>query len=123
VLVPSCTEFVSGYHRVRTAALARALENTCVTVLSPTVGDAPWSPAIDHNVGAAGVFAPADRSLSDTGVLAEGRLNRPQWVYADVDPAHLADVRAKGEMRNATDWRLQPGAAALVQHTDIVPLT
>ena len=108
MLIPSCTEFVSGYHRVRTAALARALENTCVTVLSPTVGDAPWSPAIDRNAGAAGIFVPADRSLSDTGVLAAGALNQPQWVYADVDLERLRPVKASGEMRNATDWPLQP---------------
>jgi predicted amidohydrolase len=123
VLVPSCTEFVSGYHRVRTAALARALENACVSVLSPTVGDAPWSPAIDHNVGAAGVFAPADHSFSDTGVLAQGALNRPLWVYAEVDLARLAEIRATGEMRNSIDWPLQPGAAALARHAEAVALS
>jgi predicted amidohydrolase len=123
VLIPSCTELVSGYHRVRTAALARALEGTCVTVLSPTVGDAPWSPAIDHNTGAAGVFAPADRSLSDTGILAEGHLNRGQWVYAEADLTRLADVKAAGEMRNVGDWPLQPGAAPLAQHVQVVALS
>jgi predicted amidohydrolase len=120
VLVPSCTELVSGYNRVRTAALARALENTCLTVLSPTVGDAPWSPAIDRNAGAAGILAPADRSLSDTGVLAEGALNRPQWVYADVDLERLHAVKACGEMRNRTDWGLQPGAAPLAHRVEVV---
>jgi predicted amidohydrolase len=123
VLIPSCTEFVSGYHRVRTAALARALESTCATVLSPTVGDAPWSPAIDYNSGAAGIFVPADRSLSDTGVLAEGTLNRPQWVYADVDLSRLAELKAMGEMRNAGDWPLQPGATSLAQHVEVVDLS
>ena len=123
VLIPSCTEFVSGYHRVRTAALARALENACVTVLSPTVGDAPWSPAIDRNAGAAGVFAPADRGLSDTGVLAAGALNQPQWVYADVDLERFRAVKACGEMRNATDWPLQPGAAPLAQHVEVAVLS
>lgn len=123
VLVPSCTEFVSGHNRVRTAALARALENTCLTVLSPTVGDAPWSPAIDRNAGAAGVFVPPDHSFSDTGVLAEGPLNRPQWVHAEVDLARLADVKASGEMRNAADWPLQPGAAPLAAHVEVVDLT
>jgi predicted amidohydrolase len=123
VLVPSCTEFVSGYHRVRTAALARALENTCVTVLSPTVGDALWSPAIDHNAGAAGVFVPADHSFSDTGVLAEGALNRPQWVHAEVDLARLAEIKAAGEMRNSTDWPLQPGAAPLARQAEVVALS
>jgi predicted amidohydrolase len=120
VLIPSCTERVSGYHRVRTAALARALENTCITVLSPTVGDAPWSPAIDRNAGAAGILAPADRNLSDTGVLAEGALNRPQWVYADVDLERLHAVRACGEMRNRADWSLQAGAAPLAHRVEVV---
>ena len=58
VLVPSCTERVSGYYRVRTGAMARALENTIATVMSPTVGDALWSPAVDRNAGAAGIFVP-----------------------------------------------------------------
>ena len=123
VLVPSCTEFVSGYHRVRTAAQARALENACVSVLSPTVGDAPWSPAIDRNAGAAGVFVPADHGFSETGVLAEGTLNRPQWVYARVDLDRLRKVKAAGEVPNATDWGAQPGAVALAQHAEVVDLT
>jgi predicted amidohydrolase len=112
ILIPSCTEFVSGYNRVRTAALARALENTCVTVQSPTVGLAPWSPAVDANSGAAGIFVPAEMGFSDTGVLAEGSLNSAQWVYATVDLAHLRGLRDRGEMRNVSDWRRQPGASA-----------
>jgi predicted amidohydrolase len=122
VLIPSCTEFVSGYNRVRTAALARALENTCVTVLSPTVGDAPWSPAVDRNTGAAGIFVPADHRFCDTGVLAEGKLNATQWVYAEVDLDRLGEIEAVGEMRNATDWSLQPGAAPLAPHVEVVDL-
>jgi len=123
VLVPSCTEFASGYNRVRTAALARALENTCVTVLSPTVGDAPWSPAVDRNAGAAGVFVPAEHGFSETGVVAEGILDQPQWVYADVALDRLRQIKAAGEMRNSTDWSTQPGAAPLAGHVDVVALT
>ena len=113
LLVPSCTERVSGYHRVRTGALARALENTVVAVTSPTIGDAPWSPAVDRNWGAAGVYVPAEAGVSDTGVLAEGRFNEPQLVFASIDLGRLDAVRAAGEMRNAVDWELQPGGAAL----------
>jgi predicted amidohydrolase len=122
VLVPSCTEFVSGWHRVRAAAMARALENACATVLSPTVGDALWSPAIDRNAGAAGIFVPSDRAFSETGVLAEGPLDRPQWVYAGVDLARLREVAATGEMRNSADWPFQPGAAPLAHHVEVVSL-
>jgi predicted amidohydrolase len=123
ILVPSCTEFRSGYARVRAAAMARALENTCVTVLSPTVGDAPWSPAVDHNAGAAGVYVPADHGFSETGILAEGPLNQPQWVYANVDLPRLQRVRETGEMRNSTDWALQPGATPLLDKVEVVSLT
>jgi predicted amidohydrolase len=122
VLVPACTEFISGYHRVRTAALARALENGCVTVQSPTVGHAPWSPAIDVNVGAAGIFAPAERGLSDTGVLAEGDLNRPGLISAVVDLGQVRRIRASGEMRNSSDWALQPGVVPLAHTIERVDL-
>jgi predicted amidohydrolase len=109
ILIPSCTEFPSGANRIRTAALARALENGCAVMTSPTVGDAAWSPAVDHNTGRAGVYVPAEHGLSDTGVLAEGEMNRPTWICADIDLAHLRHIRTSGEMRNALDWSQQPG--------------
>ena len=123
ILIPSCTEFASGYNRVRTAALARALENTCVTVVSPTIGDASWSPAVDRNTGAAGVYVPPDHTFSDTGVVAEGVLNQPQWVYGDVALDRLGEIKASGEMRNSTDWSAQPGATPLARHVEVVALT
>ena len=122
VLVPSCTERVSGYHRVRTGCLARALENTIATVQSPTVGDAPWSPAVDFNSGAAGIYVPSEHGVSGDGVLAEGKLNAAQWVTATIDLARLKRVRATGEMRNARDWAHQPGAPASAVKVDVVEL-
>jgi len=122
VLIPSCTERISGYHRVRTAARARALENQIATVLSPTVGDALWSPAVDHNVGAAGVFVPSEPTVSDEGTLAEGGLNDPQWVVATVNLARLALLRSRGEMRNYIDWENQPGAKPLKDKIEVVTL-
>ncbi len=122
ILVPSCTERVSGYHRVRTGSQARALENTIVTVQSPTVGDAPWSPAVDFNVGAAGIYVPPEHGVSDTGVLAEGVLNAAQWVYAAADLAALRHLRTSGEMRNFGDWPAQPGAEPLKHTVEVVSL-
>lgn len=115
VLVPSCTEFRSGYHRVRTAGLARALENGIAAVQSPTVGIARWSPSVDRNYGAAGIYVPAERDISDDGVLVKGTPGRPGWVHGEVDLARLRGVRERGEMRNFLDWPLQPGAHALPQ--------
>jgi predicted amidohydrolase len=122
ILVPSCTERISGYYRVRTGSAARALENTIVTVQSPTVGDAPWSPAVDFNVGAAGVYVPPEHGVSDTGVLAEGTLNAAQWVYATADLAALRRLRTSGEMRNFGDWPAQPGAEPLKHTVEIATL-
>jgi predicted amidohydrolase len=114
LLVPSCTDTAAGQQRVRLGAQARALENQCYTVLSPLVGEAPWSPAVDVNVGAAGIYCPPDRGFPDNGVIAEGRLNQPGWVYGVVDPAQVAGVRMQGQVLNFRDW---PG-----QYTAISPL-
>ena len=122
VLIPSCTERISGYHRVRTGAKARALENQIATVVSPTVGDALWSPAVDRNVGAAGIFVPSEPTVADSGVLAEGELNVPQWVSATVDLKRLNELRTSGEMRNFADWANQPGASCLTDKVQVVPL-
>ncbi len=122
ILVPSCTERVSGYHRVRTGSRARALENTIATVQSPTVGDAPWSPAIDYNSGAAGIYVPSEYGISDNGIVAEGALNAAQWVTATIDLARLRDVRTSGEMRNYRDWSMQPGAPAAPVAVETVKL-
>ena len=122
VLVPSCTERISGYWRVRTGSMARALENTIATIQSPTVGDAPWSPAVDFNAGAAGIYVPSEHGVSDTGVLAEGTLDAPQWVSASIDLARLRRLRDTGEMRNAHDWSLQPGAPAAKVSVETVVL-
>jgi predicted amidohydrolase len=104
LLVPSCTDALAGYSRVRIGAMARALENQCVTVQSPTVGDAPWSPAVDENVGAAGIFGPPDLGFPPTGVIAEGALDAPGWVVAEIDRTAIARVRAQGAVFNHAHW-------------------
>lgn len=122
ILVPSCTERISGYHRVRTGARARALENTIATVQSPTVGDAPWSPAVDFNVGAAGIYVPPEHGVSDDGSLAEGTLNAHEWVVATINLEAPHRLRTTGEMRNFGDWSSQPGAAPLSEAVEVVSL-
>ncbi len=123
LLVPSCTEKISGYHRVRTGAKARALESTIAAVQSPTVGDAPWSPAVDFNAGAAGIYVPSEHGVSDDGVIAEGKINTAEWVAGTIDLPRLRALRQSGEMRNFADWTEQPGAAPLAASVEIVTLT
>jgi predicted amidohydrolase len=113
LLVPSCTDTLHGYWRVRLGAQARALEGQMIVVQSPTVGDAPWSPAVDVNRGAAGVYGPPDGDFPDDGVIALGRLDAAEWVFAEVDLARVAHVRADGGVLNARHWAEQPGALSL----------
>lgn len=123
ILIPSCTERLAGFHRVRAGAVARALESQIATVTSPTIGDALWSPAVDHNTGAAGIFTPPEAQIAETGVLAEGRINEPGWIAATIDLAALRRVRREGEMRNHADWQRQPGSSPLGGSCEIESLT
>ena len=107
ILVPSCTDTTAGYWRVRIGCQARALENQCYVVQSPTVGLAPWSEAVDVNIGAAAIYTPVDYGFPDNGVLAIGELNATQWVYADIDLASIANIRQTGQVFNYRDWPLQ----------------
>jgi predicted amidohydrolase len=104
ILVPSCTDQLSGHSRVWIGARARALENQCIVAVSPTVGKAPWSPVIDRNVGAAGIFVPPDHGFSEDGMLARGHLNAPGWIYAAIDRQALARLRQDPEVFIRRDW-------------------
>lgn len=104
LLVPSCTDSMAGYSRVRIGAMARALEGQCITVQAPTVGDALWCPAVDHNTGAAAIYGPPDHGWPDTGVLAQSALNTPGWTLADVSRALIRQTRARGGVLNVIHW-------------------
>ncbi|MFT4046099.1 MAG: carbon-nitrogen hydrolase family protein [Solimonas sp.] len=112
IVVPSCTDTAAGYHRVRVGCQARALENQCLVAQAPLVGAAPWSPAVDINVGRAGVFGPPDRGFPDSGVIVEGQWNAARWVYADIDLDNVLKVRNEGQVFNHRHWHEQ-GQTAL----------
>jgi len=120
LLVPSCTESEAGYWRVRIACQARAVEAQCLVAQSPTVGDAPWSPAVDRNWGAAGLFGPPDRGFPSDGVLALGEPNATGWVRAEIELAGVARVRVAGEVLNHRDWAEQgPAKLPAVEIVDL----
>lgn len=104
LLVPSFTETLAGYWRVRIGAMARALEGQCVTVQSPCIGEAPGCPAMGPTTGAAAIYGPPDLGFPPTGVLAEGAINQVGWIYAELPEYAVAEVRAKGHVRNFSHW-------------------
>lgn len=107
LLVPSCTDTQAGFHRVRIGCQARALENQCYVVQSPTVGLAPWSEAVDVNTGRASIYTPVDYGFPDNGILAQGANDEPQWVIAELDLNDIAHIRSHGQVFNYRDWPRQ----------------
>ncbi|SMH39309.1 carbon-nitrogen hydrolase family protein [Maritimibacter sp. HL-12] len=108
ILVPSATEALEGFSRVRVGAMARALEGQCVVVHAPTLGAAPWNPVVDENTGAASIYGPPDRGFPATGILAEGAMNAPGWTIAEVDLARVRAARADGNVLTMAHWSEQP---------------
>ncbi len=104
ILAPSCTDSLAGYSRVRIGSMARALEGQCVVVHAPTVGSAAWSPATPENVGAAAIYGPPDLGFPPTGIIAEGEMNEPGWILADIDLGAIHTVRANGAVFNHAHW-------------------
>jgi predicted amidohydrolase len=110
LLIPSCTENLAGFNRVRLSARARALENQFFTAVSPLVGAAPWSAAIDENTGYAALFAPPDKFFPPSGIIAKGDLNAPALLIADADLALVEQTRRDGAVLNHRDWPPVPAA-------------
>jgi len=107
ILAPSCTDTEAGYNRVRIGAQARALENQIAVLQSPTTGTASWSPAIDINIGRAGLYTPPDYGLPADGVVAcstELAPQQSQWLYCKLDLAALKKVREQGQVATRRDW-------------------
>ncbi|AUH32702.1 carbon-nitrogen hydrolase family protein [Paracoccus tegillarcae] len=104
LLVPSCTDTVAGFNRVRIGAMARALEGQCVVVHAPTVGACAWSPAVDENRGRAAIYAPPDGLWPETGIIAQGEMDQPGWVFAKVDLARVAESRRDGAVLPYAHW-------------------
>ncbi|HRK42114.1 MAG TPA: carbon-nitrogen hydrolase family protein [Gemmobacter sp.] len=112
LLVPSCTDSLRGFTRVRVGSMARALENQCVVVHAPTVGLCDFCPAVDENVGAAAIYGPPDLGFPETGIFTETPMNQPGWAIATVDRAAIAEVRRAGGVLNHQHWEEQAARIA-----------
>ncbi|MEQ3699395.1 MAG: carbon-nitrogen hydrolase family protein [Paracoccus sp. (in: a-proteobacteria)] len=104
LLVPSCTDTVAGFSRVRIGAMARALESQCVVVQAPTVGPCDWMPALDENRGRAAIYGPPDGFWPGTGIIAEGEMDAPGWVRATVDLSRVDVSRRDGAVLPFAHW-------------------
>jgi predicted amidohydrolase len=113
ILAPSDTETEWGYWRVRTGAMARALENQVYTVQAPLIGAAPFCEFTNTHYGAAGIFAPSDKGFPAGGVIALGEANVPGWTVATLDLDAMQALRNGGNVQTFKHWPEQMGAGEL----------
>lgn len=103
LLAPSCTETIRGSTRVHVGARARALEQQCYTAVSPLVGDATWSAAVDINYGYAAFYSTPDRDLPGEGILAQMPAQQTGWLAQTLDLSGIDRVRREGQTLNFRD--------------------
>jgi predicted amidohydrolase len=103
LLVPSCTETLRGATRVHVGARARALEQQCYTLVSPLVGTAPWSPAVDVNFGYAASYSTPDYLFPEEGILQKMNPQQPGWMLQQLDLTWIEKIRADGQTLNFKD--------------------
>jgi predicted amidohydrolase len=116
LLAPSCTETLAGFTRVRVGSMARALENQCPVVHAPLVGAAPWCAGVEMNRGRAAIYGPPDAGWPETGILAEGAMDAPGWVVAEVSRDQIARTRADGVVLTHAHWPEQAARTARGVH-------
>lgn len=105
ILAPSCTETIRGATRVHVGARARALENQCYTIVSQTVGNAPWSPAVDINYGFAAFYCTPDKDMPEEGIILQKAPNTEGWLVQSLDFSKLETVRNDGQVFNFKDHK------------------
>lgn len=113
IMIPSCTGTVAGFNRVRIGAMARALESQCIVVHAPAVGSCDWSPAIAENRGMAAIYAPPDGLWDESGILAEGEMDRAGWVKARIDLNRVRQSREDGRVLPFAHWPESRGSTVI----------
>lgn len=103
IVAPSCTETIRGATRVHVGARARALENQCYVVVSQTVGNAEWSPAVDINYGFAAAYCTPDKNLPEEGIIAQNEPQKEEWLITELNFEKIKQVRADGQVFNYKD--------------------
>lgn len=103
ILVPSCTDDVHGYWRVRHCAEARCIENQAFVVMSSIVDGNSNYPEISEHHGQGGFYTPCDIGFPEGGVLKLGDVNQEGVAVANLDFVLLEKIRKNGTVLNLRD--------------------
>ena len=102
ILAPSCTDTRRGSSRVHIGARARALESQAFTVVSQTVGNAPWS-VVDVNYGYPAFYCAPVLDMPEDGILKESSPQEEGWLIQSLDLSHITAIRNEGRVFNFKD--------------------
>jgi predicted amidohydrolase len=103
LFVPSCTDDVHGYWRVRHCAEARAIENQSYVLTSGIVeGNANYL-EIESHYGEGVLLSPCDLSFPAGGLISKSKANEENMFLAELDLHPLREVRKSGTVLNLRD--------------------
>ena len=105
LFVPFLTDTQNAYMRVRTCAMARAIENECFVAITGSVGNLPKVENMDISYSQSAVFTPCDFAFPSMGIKSEATPNTEMILIADVDLQMLDELHSYGSVRNLKDRR------------------
>ncbi len=105
IFVPFNTNDRLGYLRVRSCALARAIENQIYVAIAGCTGTLPFIENADIHYSQCGIFTPSDISFARDAVASESTPNIETVLTHDVDVELLRRNRHSGTVRPWTDRR------------------
>ena len=105
LFVPFLTDTQNGYMRVRSCAMARAIENECYVAIAGSVGNLPKVNNMDIQYAQSAVFTPSDFAFPTNCIKAEATPNTEMTIVADVDMDLLKELHNYGSVRTLKDRR------------------
>ncbi len=105
LFVPFLTDTQNAFTRVKSCAMARAIENECFVAIAGGVGNLPKVHNMDIQYAQSAVFTPADFSFPTNGIKAETTANTETVLIVDVELDALKKLRTHGSVRNLFDRR------------------
>ena len=103
--VPFNTDERYGYLRIRTCAMARAVENGVYVAIAGCTGNLPFVDNADIHYAQSGIFTPADIPFARDAIASECTPNIETVIVHDVDTELLRRHRLTGTVRTWNDRR------------------
>ncbi len=101
IAVPSFTETIRGFHRVRRTCHARTIECQVYVAHASLVGNLGGEP-VPYTYGSSAILCPSVHPFPESGILAETPAGEESIALADLDFTLIEEGRNADDVRN---WR------------------